>query len=244
MIHVVVPSYNTPECLAQCLFSVEHQKFDEPFNVIVIDDASPDPEQSVVMRQWCEPRGWTHITNDQNLCAPYTIFQGIGASGARPDDVIVLLDGDDRLAANALDTISRIYAVSPDIWLTYGNYLPIPDQGHTLASDYPTLVRWNRDFRSHPKIRFNHPITFRRHLWDRLDEADLQDDHGAWFRAAYDVAIIIPMLEMAGPDRYVFCDEQMYLYNAANPLSECDTKPAEGDEVHRIVRSRPKKPML
>lgn len=246
MIHVIVPSYDCPEYLERCMRYLTCQ--DLPLNeyrAVVIDDASPDPRHGQVMHQWCNRYGWKTITNSVNRCAPYTIMQGIEESGAGPDDIIFLLDGDDCVPSDGLAVITEIYAEAPETLLTYGQFWPDPYTGtETLASEYPTLVRRRRDFRTQDTNRFNHPITFRRRLWDALDPADLQDDNGEWFRAAYDVAIIIPMLEMAGPDRYVFNDRSAYIYNATNPASEWLTKAEAGNEVHRIVRSRPKKDLL
>lgn len=103
---------------------------------------------------------------------------------------------------------------------TYGNYAPYPhDTGQTPATAYPPDVVARRAFRSAGSL-FNHPLTFRQHLWDALSPADLQTNDGRWYRGGYDRAIMIPMLEMSAPDHFRFLDRTLYSYNAVNPISD------------------------
>lgn len=239
----VVPSYNCPEALENCLSRLEQE--DSLDGAVVINDATPLPEHGVVAERYCTANGWTLITNTVNMKAPYTIKQGIAASGADPDDIIFLLDGDDFLVPGAPNYIKQVYFEHPQLWLTYGSYQPYPNwTTEPHPSEYPTLVRWGRDFRN-DVCRFNHPITFRRFLFDALADTDLQQDNGQWFQDGYDQVIMMPMLEMAGPDHYAFLTEILYYYNAENPLSESKLIAQKEMFPHsEQVRSRPKKAQL
>ena len=46
------------------------------------------------------------------------------------------------------------------------------------------------------------------------------DPSGAFYRMAWDQAIMFPMLEMSGY-RARFINEALYIYNAVNPISDC-----------------------
>ena len=66
---------------------------------------------------------------------------------------------------------------------------------------------------------FSHLRTFKKFLWDRVKTESLVDSNKKAFSSACDVAIMCPMLEMAG-DRVTFIDETLYIYNRENPLNE------------------------
>lgn len=248
MLHVIIPTYNGAVEVERCISYLGIQELsDSKFNVVVVDDASGEPQHRDVCDRYCARFGYTLVRNTQNMKAPYTIKQGIEASGAAEDDIIFLLDGDDLLPPWALGRIDAYYERYPQIWLTYGNYQPYPNGWTTEApaSEYPTLVRWERTFRTDGAMRFNHPITFRRFLWDQLSDADLQDDEGVWFTNGYDQVIMMPMLEMAAPDHYAMLDEVLYYYNSENPISEWRLI-AQDRLTPRAsqVLARPQKPQL
>jgi len=49
---------------------------------------------------------------------------------------------------------------------------------------------------------------------------DLISPCGTFYHMAWDQAIMFPMLEMSG-HRAKFISEVLYIYNAANPISDC-----------------------
>lgn len=239
-LHVLIPSYNCIEWIRRCLDSVKCQS-SQPDQVLLIDDASTQAGYEQLASQLCEEYGYRYVRNSVNRKCPFNLRLGINLLDPDPEDVIFLLDGDDFLAFHALARVSHAYQ-DPDVWLTYGNYKPYPyDTGQVLAYAYPPEVIANRTFRTYVDC-FNHPLTFRKFLWDGVSDADMQDRYGRWFTGAYDKVIISPMLEMAG-DRFRFINETLYFYNAVNPASESHI------HVQRIVESReiiqrPMKPRL
>lgn len=248
MLHVIVPTYSRSDDLERCLSYLGIQDLpQDQFKVVIVDDATGETRHREVCERFVLRCGYTLVRNTKNMKAPHTIKQGIEASGAEEDDIVFLLDGDDLLPPWALSRVAAYYERYPQIWLTYGNYQPHPNGWTTEApaTEYPTLVRWERSFRSSDVNRFNHPLTFRRFLWDALDDADLQDDDGDWFTDGYDQVLMMPMLEMASPDHYAMLDEVLYYYNSENPISEWRLA-AQERLVPRAaqVRARPKKPQL
>ena len=241
-IHVLVPSYDFDHVLGRALDSLEAQTR-PPDKVMVIDDASEDTDFALRMWMRCEQVGYGFHRNTSRLWAVENIYQGIGRLAPDPEDVVFLLDGDDFLPPHALSRIAEVYR-DPEVWLTYGNYLPWPhDTGQTLAKAYPSEVIRTRTFRSHPPY-FNHPLTFRHKLWCEVGIDALKDDSGEFFKGGYDFAIMIPMLEMAAPDHFRFLNETLYHYNAVNPISDSLVNPLSCIETSRIVASRPKREQL
>lgn len=241
-IDVLIPSYNCTEWIARCLASVAEQGY-EPRKVLLIDDASTDPNYEPLCKELCSQYGYLYHRNDENMKCPYNLRLGINMLDPEPEGVIFLLDGDDFLPhGQVFERFAHIYS-NPDVWLTYGNYQPYPhDTGQTLARPYPKTVIRDRMFRQAGSY-FNHPLTFRKFLWDEITDEDLQTDDGRWFTGGYDSVIMNPMLEMSAPNHYKFLNETLYLYNAVNEASDSRIN------VHRIHesdqhRNRPRKKQL
>ena len=241
-IHVLIPSYNCLEWIERCLQSLANQSV-QPVKVLVIDDASTEEGYAEKALAECQKYGYTYLRNQENEKCPYNLWLGVKVLNPNPDDIIFLLDGDDFLPHdNVLSRIQEVYE-DTDVWMTYGNYVPYPkNTGQTLASAYPPEVIKKRDFRKGGN-HFNHPITFRRFLFDEIREEDLKTNDGKWFRGGYDYAIIVPMLEMATGYHYRFLNEVLYSYNAVNPISDSKVNVKLINETTQLI-NRPKREIL
>lgn len=241
-ISVLVPSYNCGEWIERCLESVAMQTV-RPDRVLIIDDASTDLDYSTLALDLAIQHGFAFHRNEHNFKCPYNIWMGVKMLDVAAQDVIFLLDGDDFLPnEKVLERFEEIYS-DPDVWLTYGNYKPYPyDTGQTLASAYDKQCIEHRDFRTAGQ-KFNHPITFRKFLFDKILEEDLQKKDGQWFTGGYDYAIMVPMLEMCGGEHYRFVNETLYYYNAVNPISDSIVNKELVWETEELLY-RPKKEKL
>ena len=103
-------------------------------------------------------------------------------------------------------------------------------------SEYPTEVVNNNSYRS-DRWRASHLRSFRRHLWDRIDHEDLQYDDGTYYRMAYDQAIMLPLLEMAG-HRSKYIPEILHVYNKENPLNVDKIKTQEQGRTAQEIRNK------
>lgn len=223
MIHVLIPSWNNAEWINRCLWSVQNQTH-KP-NVLVIDDASTDGSWEI-LAPMCQTFGFDYYRNDYNLKCPRNLWEGIKRINPDPEDVIYLLDGDDFLPhSNVMSRVEEIFS-DPYIWLTYGNYDAHPtNTGQVPASNFPPDITARRFFRPWARQLFNHPLIFRAHLWNALEESDLKKPNGEWYDIGYDKLIMLPMLEMSTPfyhqrPHWLFVDEVLYTYNSVNPLSD------------------------
>lgn len=241
-IHVLIPSYNCGPWIARCLDSVAMQNT-KAAQVLVIDDASTEVGYGEQALSLCFELGYGYHRNETNQKCPFNLRLGINLLDPEEDDVIFLLDGDDFLPHDRVFTrIEEVYADS-SAWLTYGNYQPYPrNTGQVLAYAYPDQVIADRSFRTYNAC-FNHPLTFRKFLWDQITDADLQTRDGVWFTGGYDMVIMSPMLEMSAPDHFRFLDETLYTYNAVNPISDATVNVRLVEESREMMR-RPKKPQL
>lgn len=246
---VVVPYRNAWPWLGACLVSLSTQVRTlgsvGVVDVVVVDDASDDDTTEMVSG-WCLRRGWRYLHNETSLKMPHNLRLALDAVPAHPDDVVLIVDGDDWLPhPNTLASFAHFYQ-DPDLWLTWGQYTRWPDPAYmpNPARPYPPEVETEVAYRGHDYESFNHPIAFRRHLWDHITDADLQDDDGHWFTAGYDKAIMLPMLELSGPDHHRCLDGILYVYNEQTVLSEAKTRPDDCVRTETILRVRPPKAQL
>ncbi|MBD0426215.1 glycosyltransferase [Aquisalinus flavus] len=95
-IAIVIPAYNAPEELADCLASVDRHT-PSPRRVIVIDDCSPDPAVAKVLAGFDGAEGFEILRNETNQGFTRTINRGLGEAGT--SDVIIL-NADTRVTPN------------------------------------------------------------------------------------------------------------------------------------------------
>jgi hypothetical protein len=159
--------------------------------------------------------------------------------------VILLVDGDDWLPhERVLSTIAAEYDNDSKLLMTYGGYSYWPPEDHyeNPALPYPDEVIENLTFRQY-NILYNHPITFKKRLWDQVSKEELQFKDGTWFQGAYDDAIMLPMMELA-KGRFRCLSESLYVYNARNPISDSKANQTDCLAASRLVRNRPpRKPL-
>ncbi len=203
----------------------------------VIDDASTLPGQREIIELFCKRNVWKKIFNSTNLGSLNSIINGIAELKCCDDDVIVIVDGDDWLYdSNALEKVAKVYSQEP-IFLTYGNYetFPFSFEGNPIELA-PEIIE-NKKYRNYPFF-FTHLKTFKFYLWRHIKDEDLRDREGNYFRAGGDVAIMWPMLEMAG-NRFRPISEIIYVYNISNPLNDFKLVPDEVDDVSKELQKRP-----
>lgn len=144
-----------------------------------------------------------------------------------PDAIVALVDLDDWLLdRHVLMHVAALHRAGA--WVTYGQYVTTEHRkGH--CAPYP-----DTNYRKHPWLA-SHLKTFRAGLYHRIRPDDLD------VSGAHDVAAMLPMLEMAGPDRVKFVPWVSYVYNIGNSLER--TQPhkvaLERSEEARIKAMRP-----
>lgn len=146
--------------------------------------------------------------SEQPAPAPAALENMTRVIAQLPEDrIVALLDGDDWLAhPRALATIQEAYEANPELLATYGSYIYSDGRPGHCAS-YGT-----RPPRSAP-FTASHLKTFRASLLHRVDPGDLMLPH------AQDMAIMLPLLEMAGPERSRFIAEILYVYHARSSFA-------------------------
>ncbi len=239
---IVVPSYNSVQWIDKSLSSIESQTY-KNYDVCIIDDCSSDEAQREIIKTYCDRNNWKYIFNTDRKYALYNIELGIKESNCDKEDVIIMVDGDDWLVNdNVLNIVANNY-INEDIHMTYGQYQAT--DGHT-SKDYcfrPDDNIINKKlYRSVPWL-FTHLKTFKYKLFKNIRKQHFLDYNGQYFKTASDLAIMFPMIEMAGT-KFKCLDDILYIYNLENSIS--DFRIASGDQARadRLIRSYPKYPTI
>ena len=151
----------------------------------------------------------------------------------------VLIDGDDYLySGDVLDILYEKYR-NTNCLITYGSHL---SSKGIQGKKYPRLIRKLNLYRKYFWYA-SHLKTFRHDLWLSIKKSDLLSKNGNYFSVASDLAIMFPMLEMAG-NRQEFIEEVLYVYNDENPISDHKIRRKEQILAAKEIRKKERYPKL
>lgn len=263
-IKVIIPFFNPGDFLDMCISSVLTQDYDN-YEVLFIDDCSTDgsfnkipgcifktDENNQPIRDEngemiiLEKHPLLEKTKCQNVVAWKAseratalpnIHNGIMKFATNEDDIVVLLDGDDWLyGKGTLSYINDFYNKNSDCWMMYGSS-KWTDGRKCCSSSYPEFEFKN--LRAAP-FRVSHIRTFRAGLYHKIEEQDpgftcMRNSNGEWYTMTYDVAMFLPMLEMAGFSHVKHNVKPLYVYNRDNPISDDKVNQQKQWDIHEEI---------
>ncbi len=126
-----------------------------------------------------------------------------------PDAIVCSVDLDDALAHDgALARVHQEYA-DTGCWLTYGSY--------RLKSGQPGIARPSSCLQPRREEWLTtHLKSFRAGLFQSVPKPYLLQDDGSFISLCTDVAKMMAMIELAGPERCRFIPDVLYVYNLAS----------------------------
>lgn len=216
---IIVPSYNNSAFVEKNLRSIYTQSY-KNYRVIYIDDHSADDTHLKAKKLITELQQTqrTHlIRNEQNQGALANLYNAIHS--CQDHEIVILVDGDDFLAhEHVLSILNQTYQDS-SVWMTYGNFLDYPtyQQNPVRCKELPDGVVKRNSFRKHEWVT-THLRTFYASLFKKIHLQDMVH-RGRFFPMGWDLAFMMPMLEMSGP-HVRFVKDTLYLYNRNNPISD------------------------
>tara|TARA_B100000073_G_scaffold300187_1_gene266482 strand:+ start:1088 stop:2695 length:1608 start_codon:yes stop_codon:yes gene_type:complete len=231
---IIVPVYNSESWIRQVVDTIKNQKY-KNFECVISNDQSTDKTWEVLQSLELDDR-FKINNNKEKKFALKNIYDSILQTSPNSDDVIVILDGDDWFSTpDVLSTLNEYY--SEDCLVTYGSFVTYPsgDIGHE-ASEYPQDIVSKNDFRQ-DVWRASHLKTFKYSIWNMVNPEDLQDDSGCFYEISYDQAMMLPMLELAGP-KAKYIPEILYVYNVGNPNAVNKTRAKKQYETMLKIRKK------
>ena len=215
LFNIIVPVFNAEKYIEKCLNSIIKQSY-KNFKVKVIDDCSTDSSYELASDICNSYENFCISKNPRRLGALNNIYELLSLEIEEPSQTIdILVDGDDYLYSG--DVLNILYEkyLNTNCLITYGSHL---SSKGVQGKKYPKLVR---EFNLYRKYFWyaSHLKTFRHDLWLSINQNDLTDQNGQFFSVASDLALMFPMLEMAG-NRQEFVKDILYVYNDQNPISD------------------------
>ncbi len=234
---IVIPSYNNQEWLERNLSSALNQEYDD-FRIIYVNDVSTDDTARLVQEYIAQHRH-AHkalfINNEQRQGALANIYQAIHSCD--DDEIVVLLDGDDWFAhEHVLERLAQEYE-SGEVWMTYGTFIWWPLNQASWFHELPRWVIEQKTYRSY-EWHTSHLRTFYAKLFKMIKKEDLLYE-GVFYPMAWDVALMIPMLEMTGTHSR-FIPDVLYIYNYGTPLNDSKVNREFQSRLDMYIRSKPK----
>ncbi len=217
---IITPSFNNSKWCEKNLTSVFEQNYGN-YRLIYIDDCSTDgtaDKVEEIVAKSGKQKQVQLIRNKINKGAMENFYHAIHSCSDK--EIVVCLDGDDWLAHDkVLERLNEAYA-NPDVWLAYGGYMEYPTYKKGVYSkQLPSKVIKNNEFRDYKIWSTSHIRTFYAALFKKVKTQDFFMN-GAFVKASCDVAMMIPMLEMAGEKISYLKKDILYIYNHANPLND------------------------
>ena len=233
LFNIIVPVFNAERYIEKCLSSIIKQTY-KYFQVKVIDDCSTDSSYELASEICTNYKNFSISKNSRRLGSLNNIVKLLGLDINEPSKTIdILVDGDDYLySGDVLNILFEKY-VNTDCLITYGSHL---SSKGVQGKKYPRLIR---NFNLYRKYFWyaSHLRTFRHDLWLSVNPNDLIDKNGQYFPVAWDLAIMFPMLEMAG-NRQEFMKDLLYVYNDQNPISDHKIRRKEQILVAKEIRRK------
>ena len=233
LFNIIVPVFNAEKYLEKCLNSIIKQSY-KNYQVKIVDDCSTDASYEVASKICAKFRNFHISKNSRRLGALNNIAKLLSEEVKEPSKTIdILLDGDDYLYSG--DVLNIIYEkyLTNNCLITYGSHL---SSKGVQGKKYPWLIKKFNLYRKYFWYA-SHLRTFRHDLWLSVNPNDLLDKNGRYFSVAWDLAIMFPMLEMAG-SRQEFLKELLYVYNDENPISDHKIRRKEQILAAREIRRK------
>lgn len=180
-----------------------------------------------------------HLIHDAGAEPPREHFDFLTSAiaGLPAERVVVSMDLDDWwVRPDALEIIAKQHEAGA--WCTYGSFRHADGREGFAApcdADRCRTLPWTA----------THPKTFRAGLFNRIPRSDLELD-GAWLKNGRDLALMFPVLEMAGPKRARYVSAVTYAYNYAASGEFSGGEAFLADEARCVahVRSQPRRPRV
>ncbi len=229
--------------IGKCLASVKAQSFTNWEACVTVGPWGDDTYVRAPRGAAGDPR----ISVKQNQTRRYSmcnLIHAIRRSNAEPEDVIVTLDGDDWFADNdALRIIAAAYEEF-DCWITYGSWLSnVAGPSGRPNGCWPAYPEGTADFRRH-RFLGTAVRTWKRWLWDHLQDSDLRNDSGNYVRVSEDQMVMIPLLEMCGTSKAKHIAAPIMIYNKLAKYPVDDTITDEGLRNGYLIDSKLPYPRL
>lgn len=215
-IRVMVPCFNSDKYIVPCINSIKSQTM-KNWVCYITDDLSTDKTIDYIKYLIKDDTRFILIENKEKKYVPGNYWQVLNRPEIDNQDICINVDGDNWLSdEKVFERVLRAYD-NKNTCLTFGQFKEF--KGEILRMGWAKTPQWEMLRRTFD-WRATHLRTFKVWLFRKIKKEDLISSKGTFFESAGDLSFMIPMLEMAGPQRCEFLEEVNYIYNTENPLND------------------------
>jgi len=240
---IIVPMYQCKAYAVKCLDSIRKQNYSN-WQAIICVEPCLDNTLTVVQKyldRFKDDR-FVLVQNTERKGVPRNHVECIRLSKPQNDDVIILVDGDDTLYGEDVFSYLNTVYEDQDVWITWGSYMFADTKRRGRAAqpvpkkDPRKGKRW---------WRYSHLKTFQYFLFKGIRDKDLREKKtGKYYTVAGDMALMFPMIEMAGEEHRKFLDKVLYVYNLLSPYNDEKIHYARGRKCDLEIRTRSQYPAM
>ena len=239
MMKIIVNCGPAEPYIGRCISSIRTQTRKEWQAYVTIDPFGDRTLDCACAAAGGDPRIQVHA-NTARQFSMVNLIEGVRRSGNDPEDIVVVLDGDDWFSTeSALETIWNTYNQF-DCWMTYGSWV---SDHPNMPGRWPAYPEGTVDFRSHEWLG-TAVRTWKRWLWERIEDTDFRDANGNYFQVTEDRASMLPMLEMSGTERACHIADVLMIYNRSSPYACASMRREEMLANAEYLKGRPRYPRL
>jgi len=236
MLKIVTPLYNCSNYIHRCIESIQSQTIKD-FSCFLYDDCSTDGTADLIEVIIENDKRFKLIRNTSKFYSSGNHWQASQLKEIEDEDVVVTIDGDDWLSgADVFERILNVYK-DPNVWLTYGSYL-VFNKENSYEKGSCCLPPDKDNFRNFNVWYASHLRTAKAFLLRSIKKEDLCDSSGSFFSAAGDLALILPMLEMAKNNHWKYLPEINYIYNCETQFNEFRVCFQKSIELTNLIKQK------
>ena len=230
---IITTFYNAEEYIERCIGSIIAQKYAD-FKCYLIDDMSTDSSVSKAKQMINGDDRFVLIVNSEKKYKTLNFIDVLKDENISDDDIVVEIDGDDWLPnSTTLNRVLDAYS-DGDTWITNGNF---KYASGLIGFSAPQV---NFDNLRTDRFTASHLRTWKVFLWRNIKDVDHKDSIGQYLSINADLAYMLPMLEMSGPEHYKYTPDVNLIYNDLNPINDHKVNMLLVDKIATEIRNKPK----
>jgi glycosyltransferase involved in cell wall biosynthesis len=235
MYKIIIIGGPAEKYIERCLNSIVNQNMTDWEACVVLDPVGDQTFEKA--KRFASPKIKV-IQNESQLYALPNILKCVEELKPSDDDVLVTVDADDWLeGANALTILDGYYKREPNLLVTHGSWQSYPNKNEITNNNAYSELDFNKGIRK-VGFRASHLRTFKYKLWKRINVEDMKGPDGDFYKSAWDLAFMWPLVEMAGVHRTRYIPEVLYNYNQETPFNDAKVRLEEQCRLtdHQAIR--------
>ncbi|MCP4651200.1 MAG: glycosyltransferase family 2 protein [PVC group bacterium] len=194
---LIIRGRNCTKYVKKCLDSVLAQTHKDWKATVCLDAPTDNSYEKAI--KYTKDKRISVYRNKKRLGVAHNMVETIMLAAPDDTDILAIVDADDEIPKNALHMVNKEYEKNPLLRLTYGSFWRLDKKRRTKTS---------RRYKSNVSVRKqdwhgSHLKTFRYDLYKRIPHRYFKhDNNNKWFMAASDLALMFPLFDLLGVDRY------------------------------------------